>query len=55
VVMTLHADPDASLGMAAGFIGFAAVFATITVALYRPLFAGVTAGPGRPTGKEILR
>jgi len=42
LVMNLHGDPDASLGMTGGFIGFAVVFAALTVALYRPLFAGRT-------------
>ena len=38
VVMNLHADPDASPALTAGFVSFAAVFATLTAALYRPLF-----------------
>lgn len=38
VVMNLNADPDASLTLAGGFIGFALVFVLLTVGLYRPLF-----------------
>lgn len=37
-VMNLNADPDASLALAGGFIGFALVFILLTVGLYRPLF-----------------
>jgi hypothetical protein len=40
LVMNLHADPDASLGLAAGFVVFASVFAALTVALYLPLVRG---------------
>ncbi len=39
LVMNLHGDPDASLAMTGGFAAFTAVFAALTVALYRPLFA----------------
>lgn len=38
VVMILHDDPDASAGLAAGFLVFAALFIALAVALYRPLF-----------------
>ncbi len=36
--MNLHADPDASLAMTAGFALFTAFFAALAAALYRPLF-----------------
>ena len=39
VVMYANDDPDASLGLAAGFVMFALLFATLTTLLYRPLFA----------------
>jgi hypothetical protein len=39
VVMNVRADPDASLGLTAGFLVFTAVFAGLAAALYRPLFA----------------
>lgn len=38
VVMNLNADPDASLVLAGGFLGFTLVFALLMVGLYRPLF-----------------
>jgi hypothetical protein len=49
-VMNLHADPDASFGLAAGFVGFAAVFTVLTATLYRLLFANGTRHdrPGDP-------
>ncbi len=37
VVMNLHADPDASLALTAGFALFTVAFAALTAALYRPL------------------
>jgi hypothetical protein len=46
LVMNLNADPDASLGLAAGFVLFAAVSAALTVALYRPLARGGAARRG---------
>jgi hypothetical protein len=39
VVMNLHADPDASVALTAGFGLFTVAFAVLTAALYRPLFA----------------
>ncbi len=39
VVMYANDDPDASLGLAGGFVVFAVIFATLTTLLYRPLFA----------------
>lgn len=60
VLMNLHADPDASLGLTAGFAGFTAVFAILTGALYRPLLSGRTGvrppGPnvGEPAGDSAL-
>lgn len=38
LVMNLHADPDASPALAAGFGAFAAVFVVLAGLLYRPLF-----------------
>jgi hypothetical protein len=38
VVMYANDDPDASLGLAGGFVLFALLFATLTTLLYRPLF-----------------
>jgi hypothetical protein len=43
VVMNVNADPDASVGLTAGFAGFTAAFAVLTVLLYRPLFTRGTA------------
>jgi hypothetical protein len=45
VVMYVNSDPDASLGVMAGFLVFATVFATLTVLLYRPL---LNRAPGAP-------
>ncbi len=39
VVMNLHDGPDASPAVTGGFAAFTAVFAALTVALYRPLLA----------------
>lgn len=36
LVMYANADPDASLGIAGGFLAFALAFVTLTVLLYRP-------------------
>jgi hypothetical protein len=53
VVMLARHDPDASAAVAGGFIGFAAVFVALSVALYRPLFSAgrlgrsATEGPPR--------
>lgn len=38
LIMYANGDPDASLPLTAGFVGFAAVLAVLTVTLYRPLF-----------------
>lgn len=48
VVMISNADPDASLGLTAGFVLFTAAFAVLTTALYRPLFRRDLPGPGGP-------
>ncbi|MGY1837639.1 hypothetical protein ACI79P_21390 [Blastococcus sp. SYSU DS0510] len=51
VVMYANDDPDASLGLAGGFVMFALLFATVTVLLYRPLFAlarSLRDGPAGP-------
>jgi hypothetical protein len=37
VVMYANSDPDASVGVMAGFLLFAGIFATLTVLWYRPL------------------
>jgi hypothetical protein len=37
VVMYVNSDPDASVGVMAGFLLFAGIFATLTVLWYRPL------------------
>jgi hypothetical protein len=53
VVMYANDDPDASLGLAGGFVVFALLFATLTTLLYRPLFAhrrSVHDGPAGPRG-----
>jgi hypothetical protein len=39
LVMLRNGDPDASAGMAAAFVTFAALLMGLTVALHRPLFA----------------
>jgi hypothetical protein len=46
LVMVVRDDPDASLTMLGGFLGFAFVFAVLTAAAYRPLFRSRTE-PGR--------
>ncbi|MDQ1619243.1 MAG: hypothetical protein QOE19_1812 [Actinomycetota bacterium] len=38
LVMVLRDDPDASMFLLGGFIGFALLFAALTAAAYRPLF-----------------
>ena len=38
LIMYANGDPDASLPLTAGFVGFAAVLGLLTVRLYRPLF-----------------
>lgn len=38
IVMTVHADPDASLATTGGFAAFTAALGWLTAALYRPLF-----------------
>jgi hypothetical protein len=38
LVMVLRDDPDASVSLLGGFIGFALLFAALTAAAYRPLF-----------------
>lgn len=52
VVMYGNEEPDASLGLAGGFVFFAVVFATLTTLLYRPLFAQHRSqdSPIRPRG-----
>ena len=45
LVMYANADPDASLGLAGGFLAFALAFVTLTVLLYRP-FLGRSAPDG---------
>lgn len=60
LVMYRHGDPDASLALTVGFAAFAAVFATLTWLLYRPLLragratalrsSGSIAGSGRHAG-----
>ena len=45
LVMYANADPDASLGLAGGFLAFAVAFVTLTVFLYRP-FVGRSAADG---------
>ena len=37
LIMYANGDPDASLPLTAGFVGFAAVLTVLTVMLYRPL------------------
>ena len=48
LVMLRNGDPDASAGMAAAFVTFAAVLAGLTVALHRPLFARTPRARARP-------
>jgi O-antigen/teichoic acid export membrane protein len=38
IMMYANADPDASLGIAVGFVLFALVFVMLTVMLYQPFF-----------------
>ena len=38
LIMYANGDPDASLPLTAGFVGFAAVLGLLTVRLYRPIF-----------------
>jgi hypothetical protein len=45
VLMQVRDDPDASLGLAAGFAVFALVFVLLLVQLYRPLFVPDRRGP----------
>ncbi|MCS5479935.1 hypothetical protein NYP18_09735 [Corynebacterium sp. YIM 101645] len=45
VVMNLNTDPDASVALAAGFLGFALAFVALMVGLYRPLFRHSSRGP----------
>ncbi len=52
VVMIMHADPDASLPLTAGFALFTAVFATLAAALYRLLFAEHADPADSPTTSE---
>ncbi|GAA1751011.1 hypothetical protein [Kocuria aegyptia] len=52
VVMLLRGDPDASAGLAGGFLVFAALFITLVVALYRPLFHPGATHP-RATPREV--
>ena len=37
-MMYANDDPDASFGVAGGFVVFALAFVTLTVLLYRPFF-----------------
>lgn len=48
LVMVLRDDPDASISLLAGFIGFALLFAGLTAAAYRPLFRA----PPLPAGSR---
>ncbi len=48
VVMNLHADPDASVTLTAGFAIFTVAFAALTAALYRPLLARRADGSRHP-------
>ena len=38
LVMFLRGDPDASVSLLSGFVGFALLFAALTAVAYRPLF-----------------
>ncbi|HZA74460.1 MAG TPA: hypothetical protein VE476_16325 [Propionibacteriaceae bacterium] len=49
LIMYANGDPDASLPLTAGFVGFAAVLGLLTVRLYRPLFSR------RPVGIPATR
>jgi hypothetical protein len=49
VIMLLHDDPDASPGLAAGFVVFALLFATLTALLYRPLLRRIPKPAGSAT------
>jgi hypothetical protein len=42
VLMNLHADPDASVALTAGFALFTVAFTALTAALYRPLWGDST-------------
>jgi hypothetical protein len=48
IVMLVRGDPDGSVALAAVFTAFAAVFATVTAALYRPLFQAARTSPPAP-------
>ena len=55
LVMNLRSDPDASIGLAVGFAGFAVVFVTLTALLYRPLFSPSPARPAPPAERQGRR
>jgi hypothetical protein len=57
VVMNLNTDPDASVALAVGFLGFALAFVVLMVGLYRPLFRHPSrwSDDSSPAGSSLAR